>query len=385
MRSTTNSKNLRIMAVAVFCVTATAMLFMQESRAKEPPDKPTSLVIITNWGEDTCSLVDISSGKELAKIAVGLKPYDVKVDAKGRFAYVTSSGADYVSVLDIQAMLERKDQRIKVGEGPRDIEMSEDGKRAVVANSGDDSISVVDLVAKKELYRVPVGPIPYGVDLTNEDKLAVITLWGANKVVVVDLGPTSGKIVKTFDVGSLPYTVVVPNKTDYAVVSCFGSHQLYFIDLKQSEVMPPIEVGRSPWGLSASIDGKRVVVANFYSGDASVLTINGTPQVASAGSATRISNRQLFTPSGRPAATGGIALPVIESMRIPLTQIDSAGESISAARPKNAAFTNDPNVAVLTDLGRNEILVLDIAAKKVTKRILVGKAPYGVAFVPRSQ
>jgi YVTN family beta-propeller protein len=56
---------------------------------------------------------------------------------------------------------------------------------------------------------------------------------------------------------------------------------------------------------------------------------------------------------------------------------------MSAARPKNAAFTNDPNVAVLTDLGKNEVLVLDIAAKKILRRIAVGKAPYGVAFVPR--
>jgi len=46
--------------------------------AKEPPKKPTSLAIITNWGGDSCSLVDIKGGKELAQIQVGLKPYDVK-------------------------------------------------------------------------------------------------------------------------------------------------------------------------------------------------------------------------------------------------------------------------------------------------------------------
>ena len=380
MSSTITFRKLILMFLAVLATSTT--LFISKTSAKDPPDKPTSLVIITNWGEDSCSLIDIEAGKELAKISVGLKPYDAKVDPTGRFAYVTSSGANYISVIDIQAMLERKDQRIKIGEGPRDIELSEDGKRAVVANSGDDSISVVDIVAKKELYRVPVGNIPYGVALTNQDKLAVITLWGSNKAVLVELGKSSGKVLKTLDVGSLPYTVVVPKGSDHAVVSCFGSHQLYLIDLKKSEVMAPIPVGRSPWGLAASVDGHTIVVANFYSGDASIVSVD-LPQTETASIAGSLPGNSFVGSGTRPVVRGTGAPSFVERMRVPLVLTDSIGE-LSAARPKNAAFTNDPNVAVLTDLGKNEVLVLNIAEKKVIKRIPVGKAPYGVAFVPRN-
>jgi YVTN family beta-propeller protein len=364
--------------LAIFAASST--LFITKTRAKDPPKKPTSLVIITNWGEDTCSLIDIEAGKELAKISVGLKPYDAKADATGRFAYVTASGADYISVIDIQAMLERRDQRIKVGEGPRDLELTEDGKRAVTANSGDDSISVVDIAAKKELYRVKVGNIPYGVALTNQDKLAVITLWGSNKAVLVELGKSSGKVLKNFDVGSLPYTVVVPKDSDHAIVSCFGSHQLSVIDLKKLEVLPPIKVGRSPWGLAVSIDGRTIVVANFYSGDASIVAVN-VAQTEAVNAAGYQSSGTSFS-GNQPVMYAATAPLFVERVRIPLMRTDSIGE-LSAARPKNAAFTNDPNVAVLTDLGKNEVLVLDIAAKKVSQRISVGKAPYGVAFVPR--
>jgi len=360
---------------------ASSTLFGSRTVRKDPPEKPTSLVIITNWGEDTCSLIDIGAGKELAKISVGLKPNDVKVDPSGRFAYVTASGANYISVIDIQAMLERKDQRIKIGGGPRDLELSEDGKLAVVANSGDDTISVVDIVAKKELYRVPVGSIPYGVALTNHDKLAVITLWGSNKAVLVDLGKSSGKVLKTLDVGSLPYTVVVPKDSNHAIVSCFGSHQLSLIDLKKSEVVQPIQVGRSPWGIGASVDGRTIIVANFYSGDASIVAVN-VPPVEGVGSIGYQQGRTSFAFANQSLMHAATAPLFVERARIPLMHTDSIGE-LSAARPKNAAFTNDPNVAVLTDLGKNEVLILDIAAKKVSQRILVGKAPYGVAFVPR--
>lgn len=379
MSPATTLRKLILLLLPILATSTTA--FISKTSAKDPPEKPTSLVIITNWGEDTCSLIDIEAGKELAKISVGLKPYDVKVDPTGRFAYVTSSGADYISVIDIQAMLERKDERIKIGGGPRDLELTEDGRRAVVANSGDDSISVVDIAAKKELYRVTVGNIPYGVALTNQDKLAVITLWGSNKAVLVELGKNSGKVLKTLDVGSLPYTVVVPKDSDLAIVSCFGSHQLYVIDLTKSEIMPPIQVGRSPWGIGASVDGRTIVVANFYSGDASIVAVN-VPRSEPVSQVVRAPGNSFLASGSQPVHYAASAPLVVERLRIPLARADSIGE-LSAARPKNAAFTNDPNVAVLTDLGKNEVLVLDIAAKKVSKRISVGKAPYGVAFVPR--
>jgi YVTN family beta-propeller protein len=153
------------------------------------------------------------------------------------------------------------------------------------------------------------------------------------------------------------------------------------IDLKKFEVMPPIQVGRSPWGIGASVDGRTIVVANFYSGDASIVAVN-LPQAEAVSATGYQPSRTSFASRNQPVMYAATAPLFVERVRIPLMRADSIGE-LSAARPKNAAFTNDPNVAVLTDLGKNEVLVLDIAAKKVLQRISVGKAPYGVAFVPR--
>jgi YVTN family beta-propeller protein len=361
MRSQWTVKILRSIAAA-FLLCATSILVAPDIRAKEPPQKPTSLVIITNWGSDTVSLIDIQAGKELGQIPVGLKPYDVQVEQKGRFAYVTASGSDFVSVVDIQAMLERKDERIKVGESPRDLDLTKDGRRAVVANAGSDTISVIDLTAKKQLYTVPVGSIPYGIALTNNDNWVVVTCWGNNKAVLVELGRDSGKVLKTFDVGFLPYTVVIPRQSDMALVTCFGSHQIFPIDLKKQEVGRPVAVGRSPWGLSASPDGKRAIVANFYSADASVLSI-----------------------SGRVTDPLGASAPIQETARISLRHTDPVGAGAATeSRPKNAAFSADSNVAILTNLGNNEVMILDIAGKRISRTVPVGKAPYGVAFVPRN-
>lgn len=332
--------------------------------AKGPPNKPTSLAIITNWGSDTCSLVDIKGGKELSQIQVGLKPYDVKVDPRGRYAYVTCSGANHISIIDIQAMLERSDQRITVGESPRDIDLTRDGRRAVVANSGSDNISVVDLTTRKQLYTVAVGSIPYGVALTSDDRRALITCWGSNKAVIVEIGDTEGKVLKTIDVGILPYTAVISKEGRIAIVSCFGSHKVFPIDMKNQAALPPVDVGRSPWGLAISLDGKIALVANFYSGDASVLGVDDSA----------------------PDPLAATAPPVKETTRIKLSPDDPlAASAPSPMRAKNAAFTSDPKEALLTNLGKNELIVLDMDGKKVSKIITVGKAPYGIAFVPNGE
>ncbi|MCZ6691282.1 MAG: YncE family protein [Planctomycetota bacterium] len=324
--------------------------------------KPGDLVIITNWGADSCSLVDASQGKELAKIDVGLKPYDIKVDPTGRYAYLTCSGANYLSIIDLQAMLELKDQRIRVGESPRDIAITRDGKRAVVANSGSDSISVVDLEKRETIYSFEVGSIPYGVALFNNGSSALVTNWGSNRAVLVHLGELSGKIVKSFEVGSLPYTVVVTDDSNYAMISCFGSHKIYVIDLKEGKSLAPIDVGRSPWGLALSRDGKSALVANFYSADASIL---------------RVSRRTT-------AKDNSSEVPIAEIARIPIRSSDPVGATATIPRRiKNVAFLGRPNIAVLSDLGRNEVLVLDITKKEVLRSIAVGKAPYGIAAVPR--
>jgi len=94
-------------------------------------------------------------------------PMDVAVSPDGRFALVTSGGADEVALVDVHALLEtirqtpdeqRSDvlpnhlgmsrrfvaKRIAVGVNPRGVLYSPDGRFAYVANALDDSISVIE-------------------------------------------------------------------------------------------------------------------------------------------------------------------------------------------------------------------------------------------------
>jgi hypothetical protein len=60
--------------------------------AKQPPKSPTPPAVITNWGGDSVSLIDVEEGKELAKISVCLKRYDIQGEKTGRIAYASRRG-----------------------------------------------------------------------------------------------------------------------------------------------------------------------------------------------------------------------------------------------------------------------------------------------------
>jgi YVTN family beta-propeller protein len=301
----------------------------------------THIVFVTNWADDTVSMVDLDAGRELSVIRVGAKPYDIKVDPKGRFAYATNSGSADISVIDIQANLEL--HRIHVGNSPRDIILQDDGTKAYVANSGDDSISAVDLTAKRELFRIPVGAIPYGIALTPDQHRAVVTNWGENSVSIVDLASRK-EVGKRLEVGSLPYTVVIPPSSRAAYLTNFGTHVVTWLDLDNLKVGGTIPVGRSPWGLSASNDGSIAIAANFYSNELSILDLK--------------SNK--------------------EQQRIKLR--DAAGKT--SRRAKNTAISDDGAIIAASDLAGNQVHAVDGRTGTVLRSVAVGRAPYGLAFLP---
>jgi YVTN family beta-propeller protein len=336
------------------------------SAAGNNSGRPSSdIVVITNWGSDTISLLNVKTAQHLGQIAVGPKPYDVKVDPTGKFAYVAASGSNFLSKVDLIAKLEQKDKRIVVGNSPRDIALNRDGTRAVVANSGSDDVSVVDLTAGRELYRVRnVGAAPYGVALTNDDRQAIVTLYASNKVAIINLGETSGEVTKLIDVPSAPYTVATTPSGKFAYATCFNEGVVAVIDLKSGTALTPIKVGRSPWGLGVSLDGKVAVVANFNSQDISILDIDE---------------------QGVDAAKG-VPAPVKERTKISVARpllADRVGAPTVLAKAKNSVLGSDPSLLVLTDLASNEVMLVNLATGKVSARIKVGQAPYGVDFIPK--
>lgn len=320
--------------------------------------KGNRLILATYWGDDKVALLDLNGepGHEevwtidVLKAAGCPKPYDIRSNKRGDEAFVSCSGGDTVAVIDIIA--QQVKYTIKTGGSPRDLQLFDDDKKLIVANSGSDTVSIVDTIGRKKLYDVGVSSQPYGVAVTRDNKTALVTGWASGDLHFLSLEETSGKSIGKVDVGLLPYTVAIAGDPPRAYVAANASHQVAVIDISSRSIAEQIRVGRNPWSLAASSDGKRLLVTNNRSNNLSLLKTGLAPAA--------IASSQAFIAAG--------------------AQVQTNGDSVNRAA-KNASISLDGDTGVFTDLANNQIAVVNLATGTIGKVINVGKAPYGIEFV----
>jgi YVTN family beta-propeller protein len=339
-------------------VLSVAILFAAPAHAGNSQSKGNRLILATYWGDDKVALLDLNGEPGHEEIwaidvlkAVGCpKPYDVRSNKRGDEAFVSCSGGDMAAVIDIIA--QQVKYTVKTGLSPRDLQLFDDDKKLIVANSGSDTVSVIDTVARRKLYDANVASQPYGVAVTSDSKTALVTGWATGDLHFLSLGETSATPIGKVDVGLLPYTVAIVGDPPRAYVAANASHAAAVVDLSSRTVAQRIQVGRNPWSLAASSDGRNLLVTNNRSNNLSLLKTGLAPSAIAAS--------QAFIPAG--------------------AQSQPNGDSVDRAA-KNASISMDGNTGVFTDLANNQIAVVNLAAGNITKVINVGKAPYGIEFV----
>ena len=198
---------------------------------------------------------DVEAGP-LASIAVGSHPAHVVSDPDGRYAFVTNAGDDSVSVVDLTAREEVA--TIATGRYPHGLRLSPDGTELYVANVLDDSVSVIGLEAREELARIPVGKAPVQVGFTPNGERVFVSLRDENRVAVIDTA--SREVIARVQVGRLPIQVHASPDGRLVHVANEGSREapdnrVSIIDTATLEVIATHEVGPGAHGVSVDDGG----------------------------------------------------------------------------------------------------------------------------------
>lgn len=233
---------------------------------------------------------------------------------------------------------------IPTGEAPHEVAVSEDGGTAFVANYGaqtpGQTISVIDLKANRELRRVDVAPLrrPHGLSV-NGGKLYFTA--EVNRVVG-RYDPAANRVDWLFGTG-LPSTHMVYVRKDGAAMytaniaaDSIGMIERGANDLAWNATVVP--VGKGPEGFDVSPDGTQLWAAHSRDGGVSIVDVAKKTVVGTIDAQTKRSNRLKFTPDG--------------------------------AR------------VLVSDLDAGELVVIDAAARKVDRRVPLGKAPEGILVEP---
>jgi YVTN family beta-propeller protein len=167
-----------------------------------PEDATTGVVTVT-VGTETSNpdsfevLTAIDDPTNVVRTSVDTDPdsRDADITPDGAYAYVTHSGANSVSVINLETAL--VEGSIQVGSAPQKISINPTGTRAYVTNLYDNTISVIDIDSNSPSYNteirtITVGLNPIGVAVTPDGSRVYVANFTSQDIMEIDADPNSG-------------------------------------------------------------------------------------------------------------------------------------------------------------------------------------------------
>ena len=128
---------------------------------------------VSNWGQDTVSVVDTADATLIKTIRVGTHPSALALSPTEPHLYIANTESDSLSVIDTRTDTVVRTTSVHpyrdapVGSAPNAIAISASGRRLYVADAGNNSVTVfgVGRIQDKRLGYIPTGWYPTGLAL----------------------------------------------------------------------------------------------------------------------------------------------------------------------------------------------------------------------------
>lgn len=285
-------------------------------------------------------------------------------------------------------------------------------------NKGDNTVAIIDAATLKVLGTAPVGPDPHEVVVSRDGKLAYITNYNAgngfqNTISVVDL--VARKALPPIDLGALGRPHGITQAGGKIFFTAEGAKVVGRFDPATQKVDWVIGTGQDRTHMViVSSDERQLYTTNVASASVSILeqfTVArrggpppGTPPPGAAGRGPvgrgpggapfpTTDWRVTSVPVGAGAegfdlSPNGRELWVANAQAGSISVIDVANKQVSetlkvAFRSANRLkFTPDGKLALVSDLGGTDVIVIDAATRKEIKRIDVGGGAAGIQMSP---
>jgi YVTN family beta-propeller protein len=275
--------------------------------------------------------------------------------------------------------------KVPTGEGPHEVAVSTDGKLAFAANYGaqtpGSTISVIDLAAMKEVRRFDVSPLrrPHGV-FFSDGKLYFTA--EANRLIA-RYDPASNQIDWLLGTGQAgTHMVHVSGDGAKMFTANIGSDSITIIERGQNpqnwnETVVP--VGKGPEGFDVTPDGRELWAAHSRDGGVSIVDLGEKKVIGTVDAGTKRSNRLKFSPDGKLALISDLDAGE-------LVAVDAASRKVSkrlalGRAPEGILIPPGGTVAYVAVNGDNTIAVVDLKTLEVVRRIEPGRGPDGMAWI----
>jgi YVTN family beta-propeller protein len=273
---------------------------------------------------------------------------------------------------------------VPTGDGPHEVELSGDGRLAFVSNYGGrvpgNTLSVVDVGTRKELKRVDLGEMRRPHGLTFANGRLYFTSEESRRVGSYD--PTAQRVDWTFQTDQDGTHMVLASRDGKQLfASNMGSNSISIIERNAGGEWKQtlVSVGAGPEGLDLSPDGRELWTAHTRDGRISIIDPGSAKVIHTFDAKTQRSNRVKLTPDGRLALVSDLSggeLVVFDAQ----TRAERARLKLGRT-PTGILIPPDGHQAFVAVSGENHVAVIDLATVRITRTILTGNGPDGMAWV----
>ncbi len=248
---------------------------------------PTSVVMIVNRDSNDISFMDIKTHKMVGKVFLGnnVNPHMVMMSPDGRYVVTGGTRANKAFIIDAKTLQLVK--VINVDIAPEHLSFSPDSRWYYQGNPQGDSISVIDMVSLTKIKTIPGFAEPLNVTFSPDGSKAYVGNYGAHWVGVIDV--RRHELLKKIQIAEVPgvakldpakylgeikgINIAAPTNDGRYLYAADGDLGVVgVIDPREDKMIKTIRVGKNPWRIYMSHDGKYAITPN--NGDETISIID---------------------------------------------------------------------------------------------------------------
>ena len=314
-------------------------------RTASAEESGSALLLVANKGDQTLSIVDPPSGKQIAAVPVGgTTGHEVAVSPDGKTAWVPIYGnsgvgqpgtdGQTISVIDLPSHKLVGQIELKQPSRPHCAVFGPKDGRLYVTTELTQSIQVIDPAARKIVDAIPTGAAEsHMMTISPDGKRAYTANVGAGTVSVIDL--QARKVIKVIPVAKVVQRIAMSTDGRWIFTADQTKPQVAVIDTETNTVSKWIPLPSLGYGMAVTSDGASLLVAHPGANSVSIV--------------------QLHT------------MKVEKTIPVP-------------ASPQEILAPSGTDVAYVSCDKSRQVAVLNLSTKKVEKLIDVGAGADGLAW-----
>ena len=301
------------------------------------------------------------------------------------FAYVSSEKDNALTVVDLATQTVQG--TIATCKRPRHLLLTPDRARLMAVCGDSGAADVIDLATRKAVGRVPLGEDPEVADLSPDGKLLYVSREDDGELGIVEAA--TGKMLARVKVGKEPEGVKVTPDGKIVYVTSEVANMVHVIDVAQpaqAKVVKNIKVGRRPRRFALTPDGSELWVTNELGASASIIRTSDHSVIATLDFTVPGARADDITPVGITMTRDGKRAFVALGRANHVAFMDVASRKVTnlvlvGKRAWNVALNKAESQLLVVNGLSDDMTIVDVAGAKALKTIAVGRVPYMAVVV----